>query len=132
MVPVTTSDVNSDGTTMVNGASAGSRQRSCGSQHTCLCSIAQAVLEQSCSAAQHAGECQYSTARSTRARSSCVRSDSSAHSPARPPLSLSAADTGQDIDRTLSLTEAHSFRMALPLPSQLVGVALLSLGNNPY
>ena len=97
MVPVTTSDVNSDGTTMINGASAGSRQRSCGSQHACLCSIAQAVLEQSCSAAQHAGECQYSTARSTRARSSCVRSYSSAHSPARPPLSLSAADTGQVI-----------------------------------
>ena len=36
---------------------------------------------------------QRSTARSTRARSSCVRSYSSAHSPARPRPSLSAADT---------------------------------------
>ena len=39
-------------------------------------------------------------------------------------VSLSAQDG--------TVTEAHSFRMALPLPSQLVGVALLSLGNNPY
>ena len=54
---------------------------------------AQVAIEQPCSAAQHAGECQHSTARSTRARSSCVRSYSSAHSPARPRPSLSAADT---------------------------------------
>ena len=56
-VSVTISDINSDGITMANSASASNHQRSCGSQHACLCSFAQAAHEQPVFAAQHAGEC---------------------------------------------------------------------------
>ena len=92
VVSVTISGNNSNGITKVNSASASSHQRSCGSQQTCLCSYAQAAHEQPVSAAQHADECWHGAARSTRVKNSFALSSSSARSPARPHLSLSAAD----------------------------------------
>ena len=57
VVSVTTPNIDNDGNKMTNGASASSHRRSCGTQRACLCSLAQAAIEQPVFAAQHAGEC---------------------------------------------------------------------------
>ena len=79
VVSVTTPDIDNDGNKMANGASASSHRRSCGTQRACLCSLAQAAIEQPVFAAQHAGECleQHSAQHASRITSRRMRPASS-------------------------------------------------------